>query len=151
IHVSGNQPFVAFQPVLYTATVSPMFGPDRGSVSFSNQSNVPILGGPVDPTGHVSVTFTGFTPGNPLIHAMYSGSSIFAPSTSSFIMVEVIKAGTGTHLASNKTNINAGESVIFSVSVSALLPSQPPAGTFPGGNVTYFDGQTAIASSFLFH
>src|SRR5207244_1328259 len=95
--------------------------------------------------GAARYTNTIFSVADHSITAVYNGDTSFNTNTSLVLTQTVNKANTASSLTSAPNPSVFGQPVIFTNTVSAVLPG---AGT-PTGTVTFNDGATALATNTL--
>ena len=142
--VSSPNPSVVNQPVVFTATVSPVApgsGTPTGTVTFK-EGATPLGTNALNAAGEASYTNAALAAGSHSITALYSGDSNFNTNTSAALTQAVNKQGTTTTLASSQNPSVFGQSVSFTATVTATN------GT-PTGTVTFKDGATALATNSL--
>ncbi|HVJ94409.1 MAG TPA: Ig-like domain-containing protein [Labilithrix sp.] len=143
---SSAAPSTFGQSVTFTATVSPVApstGVPTGSVTFKDGANsigVVSLSG-----GVAKLTISNFTPGSHTITAAYAGNTTFNASTSADLTQEVDLADTSTTLISSAAPSIIGQSVTFTATVTALVPSVGN----PSGTVNFKDGPDTIGTANL--
>ena len=129
VSASAN-PSVYGQPVTFTATVSPApnGGPaftSAGSVTFSVDGNP--LGGPVAvnaTTGlALSPSTSGLSVGGHTVTAVYTGTTIFKPSTGT-LSQSVQRASVNTTLVSSANPSTFGQPVTFTDTVCGRRPAR---------------------------
>jgi ELWxxDGT repeat protein len=129
--------------VALTATVTPAVGtatPD-GSVTF--RDGAALLGAvKIDPTGHALLLTSTLGTGNHTITATFGGAGIFTGSASAPVTV-AIRLGATAHLAEGEGAIVSGQGVALTATVSAMAGGAIQ----PAGNVTFYDGATALGTS----
>ena len=143
------------QTVTYTVTVSadsPGAGTPTGTVSIScpPPSGLTQQGRLFDESGMPGVAIATFTTntvtlGTQAMTAVYSGDGNFTGSTSTTLMQMVNQAATATTLTASTTASVFGQTVTYTVTVSAVSPG---AGT-PTGTVTFMEGGTSLGTSSL--
>src|SRR5205085_2441846 len=137
--VANPNPTVFGQPVTITVTVSadsPDGGTPTGVVTISDGVNT--LGtGTLDDDGVATFTTADLGVGGHDITASYAGDGNFNGSADDLSQL-VNKAASSVALASNHNPSVYGQSVTFTVTVSAASPGS---GT-PSGDVTFTDGTT---------
>lgn len=141
--VSNNNPSVFGQSVTFTATVtvnSPGAGTPTGTVQFQDGGG--NLGAPVTLSGGAaSLTTSALNPGSHNITAIYSGDGQFLGSTGS-LPTQTVKGTTTTALGSSLNPSTFGQSVTFTATVTA----NPPAGGTPTGTVQFQDGGNTLGA-----
>jgi len=136
---SSVNPSVSGQEVKLTATVTGAGGTPTGSVQFRDGAKV-LGNGTVDGTGTATLTTSSLGVGDHSLTAVYGGDDTFETSTSAVLVQVVNPAATTTGVTSSKNPSVAGQSVTFTVQVTAV---DPGAGT-PGGTVEIRDGATSL-------
>lgn len=137
---SNPDPSSYGQPVTFTATITPSNA--TGTIEF--REGATILGtGPIS-SGTAAFTTSALSAGNHNITAVYPGSGLFQPSTSSALPVSVLKSAVTVAVTSSANPSAVGQNVTFTATI------QPPAGysplTGPTGSVTFFDGPTSLGT-----
>jgi hypothetical protein len=136
---SSANPSSYGQSVTFTATVTSPSGIPGGSVTF--MSGTTSLGTETLSNGTATFSTSSLAPGNYSITADYSGATGFAASSSSSL-TQVVNASPITIGLSSSLNPAAlGQSVTFTAVITG-----PSGGATPTGSVTFFDGNTALAS-----
>jgi hypothetical protein len=130
--------------VTFTATVSAAAGTPTGTVSFSVDGS-PVASAALNAAGQAGYTTGSLGAGSHTVSAAYGGDAGFAPSTSANLTQTVKQAATTTAVSSTPDPSTYGQSVAFTVTVSANAPG---AGT-PTGGITVSDGGTQIAAGSL--
>ena len=132
---SNNNPSIFGQPVTFTATVSvvaPGSGSATGTVTFfDNASN--IGSGPLDGSGHATLTTSALSAGTHNITAHYGGDGNFNASIGSLPTQTVNQASTTTAVTSNHNPSVFGQPVTFSATVAS-------GAGIPTGTVQFLDG-----------
>jgi len=136
---SSVNPSVSGQSVELTSTVTGAGGTPTGSVQFRDGAKV-LGSGTVDGTGTATLTTDSLAVGDHDLTAVYGGDDTFETSTSAVLVQVVNPAATATAVASSKNPSKDGQSVTFTVQVTAV---DPGAGT-PGGTVEIRDGATSL-------
>ncbi|HEX8816527.1 MAG TPA: Ig-like domain repeat protein [Terriglobales bacterium] len=141
--VSPSAP-IAGQSVTFTATVAPApTGRVLGTVNFYNGQT--LLGtAPVVPWGTASITVSGLTAGTVNLAAVYSGTYLFAPSTSLKQDVVVSPAPTPTAITLTSVSPNpptAGQSATFSAVVTPAPEAQVR------GTVSFYNGSALLGTA----
>jgi hypothetical protein len=127
------------QAVTLTATVSPSAA--TGTVTFTDSTTGATLGGPVNLTnGTATANVSGLTAGTHSLMATYSGSTVYAPSTSAPV-TQTVGSQSTTSLTVSPNPATVGQTVTLTATVS-------PA-TAATGAVSFFDGQAQIGSANL--
>jgi hypothetical protein len=144
---SAPNPSVFGQPVLFTATVSPVApgaGTPTGSVMFM-EGAATLGSGTVGSNGQATFTTAALAVGTHTVTAVYSGDGNFTTSTSAADTQTVNMAATTTALTSSPNPSVFGEPVLFTATVT---PVAPGAGS-PTGTVTFMEGATTLGSATL--
>jgi hypothetical protein len=137
-------PAAVGQLVNLTAMVSGAAGIPTGAVTFLDGDAV--LGtATLDDTGTATLAVAFATAGDHALTAVYSGDGSFATSTSDVLTETVTPAPTAVVLSPSVDTGMSGAPVDFTVTVSPVMPGT---GT-PTGNVTLFDGATALGTAQL--
>ena len=151
---SSVNPAVVRQPIVYTATVTPLVpgGAPSGTVQFKNGTTnigapVPLSNGIATISGVATINFGFDTPGTFNITAVYSGDSFYNGSTGTFSQV-VNKADSSVTLTSSINPSTYGQPVTFTSTVSAVAPSTAPSGGMTG-TVTFKDGGVTLGTATL--
>jgi Bacterial Ig-like domain (group 3)/FG-GAP-like repeat len=141
---SGN-PTVFGQGVSFTITVTPSgSGPmPTGSVNLLDGASI-LSAGSLDGSGKLVLSTSSLSLGAHTLTAQYSGDSTYGPAASPAIIQTVNKSNAAVNLSSAINPSVFGQSVSFSVSVSASGGSGVPTGT-----VSLNDTGTVLASSTL--
>ncbi len=133
-------PAVYQSPVTCTAHVAASGGPaPTGTVTFYHSGTA--FGTATLSGGVATVTYSGFTLGNKVITAAYSGSASDAPSTSPAFS-ESVELVTKTSLKSSLNPSISGKQVTFTATVTAN-------GAQPTGTVTFKNGTASIGTATL--
>ncbi len=133
---ANANPAAANQPVLLTATVSPMFdaGAVTGSVTFYDGSaalsTAPLSG------GQASLSASFAAPGPHAVAAVYTGDANYAAGVSPALR---LIAGTPVNLSSSAQPSIPGQAVTFTAAVSA-------AGGTAAGSVNFLDGAASLGT-----
>jgi hypothetical protein len=146
VTASVNPP-VFGQPVTFTATVAsvaPGAGTPTGAVTFFDGATS-LGSGTLDGSGVATFTTSSLGVGSHSITAQYGASTSFNGSTSSALLLDVDQANTTSVLSSAPNPSQFGETVTFTVTVSAV----PPGSGTPTGTVNFFDGATNLGSATL--
>jgi hypothetical protein len=141
---SSANPSVSGQSVTFTATVSavlPGSGKPSGTVTFMDGTTA--LGTGTLSNGVATFKTSSLTVKTHSITAVYGGDTNFKTSTSSALSQVVNKASTQVALTASPTTINAGQSVTFTATVTAVTPG----GGTPTGTVTFMDGNTVLGTA----
>jgi len=144
---SSANPAVKGQTVTFTATVtatSPASGTPTGTVTFKDGSTT--LGtGTLDAAGKATFSTASLSVAAHSITAVYGGDANFNTSTSAAFTQTVSKAGSSTVVTSSLNPSTFGQSVTFTVTVSAVSPGS----RVPTGSVTFKDGSTTLVTKTL--
>jgi len=143
---SSLNPSVFGQNVSFTATVNalaPSAAIPTGTVTFEDGTST-LAVAPLGSNGTATFSTSSLTAGNHAVTAVYTPTSNFLGSSGAQTQT-VTQAGTTTILTSNLNPSIFGQSVTFSVTVSAIAPG---AGT-PAGTVTFENGGTSIGTGSL--
>jgi autotransporter-associated beta strand protein len=145
---SSANPSILGQPVTFTASVTPTTPSTTmptGMVTFKEGTNT--LGtSSLNASGVATLTETSpLSAGMHSITAVYSGDSNFATGTSMVFVQTVNLGATMTLITSSQNPATAGQSVVFTATVS---PVAPATGT-PTGSVTFKDGTTTLGTATL--
>jgi hypothetical protein len=145
--ISSANPSVYGQAVAFTATVTavpPGSGTPTGTVTFKDGTT--SLGtATLDATGNATISTSALSVGSHSITAVYGGDGNFNTGTSTAVTQTVNKANTTSAVTSSLNPAPFGQSVTFTVTVSAASPGS---GT-PTGSVTFKDGTTTLATKSL--
>jgi hypothetical protein len=136
-----NLTVTGLQPVTLTATIAPSLstsGIPTGTITFKD-GDTPLNTFPIV-SGQASMT-TSLGVGTHVLTAAYSGDSVFFPHTSQPVTRVVTQGQTSTSLQTSLNPSAAGQSVVFTASVLALVGG-PATGT-----VTFKDGTTTLGSA----
>ena len=143
---SSLNPSLYGQSVTFTVTVSansPGTGTPTGTVTFYNGST--SIGSGTLSGGKTTLKTSSLTTGSDAITVIYGDDGNFATSTSTVLTQTVNQDATTTKLTSSGNSSVYGQSVVFTVTVTA---SSPGSGT-PTGTVTFMDGTTVIGTGTL--
>lgn len=135
------------QLVTFTATVTanaPSVVVPTGFVAFAVDGTV-VANVPLDSTGKAVFPTTSLAVGTRLIEISFVTNDSFNGSSAAPISQVVNKAATTTAVTTSKTPTVFGEQVTFTATVTPV----PPAGGFPTGIVTFFEGAVAIGTGTL--
>ena len=145
---SSGSPTKAGQPVVFTATVSPVSpagGTPTGSVRFLDGTTT-LATQTLLADGTASLAKSDLTPGTHSITVSYAGDSNYNTSTSAAIIQNVQKATGAIALTSSALPSSAyGQPVTF----TAVVGAQPPGSAVGTGSVTFFDGAVSLGTSNL--
>ncbi len=141
--VADINPTVFGETVTFTATVTVGSGTPTGTVTFKDGATTlgssPLVG------NIASLPVSNLSVGAHNITAVYSGDVTFASSASPILSQTVNTANTsGVVLSSVNPSVH-GQSVTFTVTVSAV----PPGAGLPTGSVEFFDGATSLGTDTL--
>ena len=144
ILTASSNPATFRQAVLLTATVSPApTGSPLGTVSFFDGAT--LLGTVnFNSSGIATFSDSSLSVGSHSVTAVYSGNTAFATSTSSpvtAVISAVSPASTTTTLSASPNPATAGQSVVFTATVSPA-----PTGNSLG-TVSFFDGATLLGTA----
>ena len=143
---SAVNPSVYGQSVTFTAIVTantPGSGTPTGSVTFMDGSNT--LGTGTLSGGKATFKTSALAVGSHAITVGYAGDTNFLTSTSAVLNQAVNQDGTSTALSSSVNPSDFGQSVTFTVTVTAAAPGS---GT-PTGSVAFMDGSTTLGNGTL--
>ena len=139
---SDHNPSVWGELVTLSATVistSQTQGIPIGDVSFFDGGT--LLGtATLNASGTTSITTAALSVGSHNVTAAYGGAGVFDSSTSATLMQIVNKADSSPLAISNHNPSVWGQSITFSITVSAVAPG---AGT-PTGTVTFYDANMVL-------
>jgi hypothetical protein len=141
--VSGPNPSNVNDMVTFTAAVTSQLGgpTPTGSVTFFDGTT--MLGSMnLDTGGTASFSYNRLTGGMHTITATYSGSPTYADSVSNAVMQTVMPLATTTTLINFPATSPVNQPVTFMATVT-FSGSGP---LTPGGQVTFFDGGSALAT-----
>ncbi len=155
---SSLSPSVSGQGVTFTATVSiarPATTADpspTGTVTFYDSGHVigtgmlGLVGGQDEATFTTSMLSTA---GHSITAAYTSGDDNFEPSPISASITQVVNpAGTSTTVATSGSPSGAGETVVFTATVSVVSPGSTAVAS-PTGTVTFYDNGVALGTGTL--
>ena len=143
---SSLNPSVYGQSVTFTATVSaapPATGTPTGTVTFYDGTTA--IDTATLSNGSASYTTSALAVGGQSISVQYSGDTNFTGSTSATLVQVVNQDGSAAAVTSSLNPAVYGQGVKFTATVTAAAPGS---GT-PTGQVTFYDGATAIDSATL--
>ena len=124
----------------YVTVTLPGSGTPTGTVTFfDGTTTMGIVA--LDGSGHAAYATSSLTVGSHSITASYSGDKNFLGSTSD-VLTQVVKANTTTALTSAPNPSSLGQPVTF----TAYVTVTPPGSGTPTGNVTFYDGSTAMGT-----
>ncbi len=140
---SATNPSVWGQPVVFTATITPVAPAPTGTVTFQD-GGVNIAGCANRPVAArvATCTTTALAVGSHTVTAVYSGNATYATSTSAAVTQVVSMGSTTTGVAASVNPSVSGQTVTYTATVSAVAPA---AGTRTG-TVAFQDGGVVIAS-----
>ncbi len=144
--VSSLNPSEYGQTITFTATLTPAWlssDSPTGDVTFYDGSTE--LGSAPVADDSASFATSALSVGSHSIIAEYSGDSNFNASESLPLLQNVNQAGTQTDLESSSDPSLYGDDVSFSASVSSTVTGIGP----PTGQVTFYDGSTALDTETL--
>jgi autotransporter-associated beta strand protein len=125
--------------------IAPGAGTPSGTVTFT--VNGTQYDENVDGSGNAHLDLTGLAVGGYSATATYNGDGNFnTSSTQRGLSLTVNRDSSTVHLSSNLTTAVAGQTVVFTATIS-VNPFAPPAwgpGATPSGTVQFFDGQTPV-------
>ena len=129
------------QPVTFTATVTSQGNPvaNTGMVTFELDGNTVGNPMPVGARGQAILTMSSSNPltaGRHTLIAIYSGTGLYGPSTSTTLTQTVAKASTITTLSSSANPSVTGQSIVF----TAALGVQSPGTGTPAGMIQFVLG-----------
>jgi large repetitive protein len=140
--MSATNPSVWGQPVVFTATITPLAPAPTGTVTF--QDGGAGIAGCVNRAVAARIatcTTAALAVGSHTITAVYSGNATYATSTSSPV-TQVVGAGSTTSVVVSSVNPSvSGQTVTFTATVGAVAP----ASGVRTGTVAFQDGGAAIA------
>ncbi len=143
---SSANPSVYGQSVTFTAAVSadaPGAGTPSGTVTFYDGTTAidsETLSG-----GTASYTTSALSLDGHSITAQYAGNTDFTGSTSTAVAQTVNQDGSTTNLLSSANPAVLGQSITF----TAVVNAEAPGSETPTGQVTFYDGTTAIDTETL--
>jgi hypothetical protein len=134
------------QSVTFTATVSassPGSGTPTGTVTFKDGSTT--LGTGTLSNGKATLKVSNLAVAGHTITAVYGGDANFQANTSAGLTETINQASSAAVVTASANPVALGQSVTFTVTVSATAPG---AGT-PTGTVTFNDGSTVLGTATL--
>ena len=140
--ISGTNPSAWGQPVVFTATITPVAPAPTGTVTFQD-AGVNIAGCVNRPVAArvASCTTAALAVGSHAVAAVYSGNATYATSTS-VAVTQVVNIGSTTTIVAPSVNPSvSGQTVTYTATVSAVAPAS---GTRTG-TVAFQDGGVVIA------
>ena len=139
---SGTNPSVWGQPVVFTATMTPVAPAPTGTVTFQD-GGTNIAGCVNRPVAARVATCTtaALAVGSHTVTAVYSGNATYAASTSAPVTQVVAMGSTTTVVAASVNPSVSGQTVTYTATVSAVAPAT---GTRTG-TVAFEDGGVVIA------
>jgi len=135
--VSGANPSALGHSLSFTASVTGNATQPSGSIRFYD-GNTLLGSSATDSTGTAIFTTSTLTLGSHAITANFTGDAVDSPSVSP-VLTQVVKRAATLALSSPLNPSKVGNSVTFSVTVSA-------SGAQPTGTVLFSDGATAVAT-----
>jgi hypothetical protein len=139
---SGTNPSVWGQPVVFTATVTPVTPAPTGTVTFENGgTNIAGCVNRAVAARIATCSTAALAVGSDSITAVYGGNGTYATSTSSPVTQVVTLGTTTTVLASSVNPSVSGQTVTYTATVSLVAPAS---GTRTG-TVAFQDGGAVIA------
>ncbi len=133
-------PAVYGQAITLSASVQPVIGTIAATGTVTFQDGSTVLGVAPVTSGTAQFTISSLLGGGHLITGKYSGDSNYQGLTSFYIVQTVNPAATSTTVSSSQNPSPFNQTVTF----TALL--QPSFGGSATGNVTFYDGATALGS-----
>ncbi len=143
---SSVNPTVYGQSVTFTATVSatpPATGTPTGAVTFYDGTTA--IDTATLSNGSASYSTSALAVGGHSITARFNGDTDFTGSTSTAFTQTVNQDGSATVVTSSENPSFYGQGVTFTATVTAAAPG----GGTPTGQVTFYDGTTAIDTETL--
>lgn len=139
---SATNPSVWGQPVVFTATITPVAPAPTGTVTFQD-GGINIAGCVNRPVAARVATCTtaALAVGSHTVTAVYSGNATYATSTSAAVTQVVNIGSTTTGVAASVNPSVTGQTVTYTATISAVAPA---AGTRTG-TVAFQDGGVVIA------
>jgi Bacterial Ig-like domain (group 3) len=137
---SSQNPSTFGQSVTLTASVNGSGVTPTGTVTFMDGATT--LGSGSLVSGSATFTTSALAPGNHSISVVYGGDTNYTGSTSSALSQAVNQAASTTVVASPQNPSVFGQSVTFTVTVTA-------SGGTPTGTVTFKDGATTLGTGTL--
>ncbi len=139
--VAAPTPALFGEPITLTATVAPVApgaGAPTGTVTFRDGATT--LGvGVLNGSGVATFTTAALSVATHSLTAAYGGDTAFIPSTSTAASASVVKASTGTVVASSLLTSTFGDAVTFTATVAV----QAPGAGMPTGTIRFTaDGTT---------
>ena len=146
---SSQNPASPGQTVTLSAAVvpaAPATGTPTGTVTFLDGATM-IGGGPMSLDTNAQVTFStaSLSSGSHTLTVSYSGDGSFIDGTSPALTQVVSQSIPSVELTSSQNPSLPGQTVIFTVVVSAVAPSAAT----PTGTVTFLSGLTALGTETL--
>ena len=145
---SSLNPAPLGQAVTFTASVQGNFAPGAGQVIFLDGTTT-IGTATLDNTGHAFLTTSSLTVGTHPIRVAFPGSANFLSTTSTPLNQVILPPSTPVPsmvtISSSVDPSTPGQNVTFTATVT-LTASYT---LFPVGNVTFFDGPTAIGTGLV--
>lgn len=112
--------------------IAPATGVPSGDVGFTSNDPAPnsiSLNETTLSQGHGTVATTPLSAGSYQLFANYAGDATFAPSASSGVTVNVVKASAGIVLTSTSSVVQSSQNVTFSLEANSVLNGVAPTGT----------------------
>jgi len=140
---SSVNPAVKGQGITFTATVSaaPSVLTPTGTVTFRSGGNA-LCTNVALTAATANCTTSTLAIGSTSISATYTATANFVGSSAAPLVQQVTQIRTTTSLTSTINPTVTGQATVLSVTVAAV----PPGAGAPTGNVTIFDGTTALAT-----
>jgi hypothetical protein len=139
---SSSNPAFANTPVTLTAVVvgfDPMGSTPTGTVTFSDGATPLGTVGLSAGIATLNVSTLSVTGSPHQITAQYNGSPFFAASTSPALAETILTTPTNTILVSSSPAAVTGQPIVFTATVSSIVPGTIP---LPTGTVTFVDTTT---------
>lgn len=142
---SSTNPVPAGSTVAYTSAVAGAHATPSGAVTFFD-GTVPMGSVALDSNGSATLSVLMLDPGDHTLTAVYAGNANSAGSTSSILHQTVQQAlpATSTTLAASVNPAAVGETITFTVTVTAAAKTAVPVGT-----VAFVEGGTVLATATL--
>lgn len=133
-------PAVVTSNIIVSVSAADTTGTPTGTVVFYDGTTA-LQTVTLDSGGNASWSTTGFSVGQHVLSAQYSGDSANVAGTSSNLTLEIVKASTVTVLSTGNNNASVGTNITFTANV---VSNHGPA---PTGSVQLVDGSTLLAST----